>query len=66
VLKNIVKVLTETKLQSNKLKMQMIEQEKVALSNTDDKRVWIRKYEEFGATCISMRKSSVAHNFNIM
>jgi hypothetical protein len=41
VFNNIVKVLTETKLQSNKHKMQMIEQEKVALSNTDDKRVWI-------------------------
>ncbi len=34
---NIVKVLTETKLQSNKLKMQLIEQEKTSLSNTDDK-----------------------------
>lgn len=53
VFDNIVKVLTETKLQSNKLKMRLIEQEKTSLSNTDDKRVWVgrtQKYEDFDTT----------------
>ena len=50
---NIVKVLTETNLQSNKLKMWLVEQEKTLLSNTDDKQVWIgrpQKYEDFDTT----------------
>ena len=48
VFDNIVKVLTEPKLQSNKLKMRLIEQEKTSLSNTDDKRVWIGKTQSRG------------------
>ena len=47
VFDNIVKVLTETKLQSNKLKMKLVEQEKTSLSNTDDKRVWIGKTQKY-------------------
>jgi hypothetical protein len=35
------KTVTETKLQSNKMRMHLIEQEKVALDSDDDKRIWL-------------------------
>ena len=35
------KIVTETKIQSKKLKMCVISQDKETLSNNDDKRVWI-------------------------
>jgi hypothetical protein len=35
------KTVTERKLQSNKMRMHLIEQEKVALDSDDDKRIWL-------------------------
>ena len=38
---NVTKIVKETKIQSKKLKMCVISQDKETLSNNDDKRVWI-------------------------
>ena len=49
---NVTKIVTETKIQSKKLKMCVIQQDKEALSNKDDKRVWIGHWpsEDVGNT----------------